>query len=53
MLFITNLLVIYPNTENIESNKTIRDKTEKTLYKNRKANYLSIHRGLEGREGYS
>jgi len=27
--------------------KTKRDDTEKTIYRNRKANYLSTYRGLE------
>jgi len=34
--------------ENTKSRETGKDETEKTIYRNRKANYLSTHGGSEG-----
>jgi len=38
-------------TENAQFKENERDETEKIIYRNRKANHLSIYRGLERREG--
>jgi len=37
--------------ENAESRETERDETEKTIYRNRKANHLSTHGSSAGKEG--
>jgi len=37
----------------MELKETKKDKTEKTIYRNRKANYLSIHRGLKRKKDHS
>ena len=40
-------------SENTESKETKRDETEKTIYRNRKANYLSAYKGSEEEGGCS